>query len=65
MEGKGIGAIVGIFALLIGLAMVAVLVSQNAQTSSVIQALSSGGSNLIGAAIKPVTSNNGPFSSNG
>jgi hypothetical protein len=53
-----LGVIVTIFGLLIGLAMIAVLVSQNAQTSAVINAASSGGASLIGAAIKPVTSSN-------
>lgn len=62
---EGTGMIVGIFGLIVGLAMVAVLVSQKAQTSSVIQAIASGGSSLIGAAVAPVTgassSSNGVF----
>ena len=52
---SGVGAIIAIFGLIVGLAMVAVLVSQNAQTSAIIQALSSGGGSLIGAAVAPVT----------
>jgi hypothetical protein len=48
--------LLAIFTGIIGLAMVAVLVSQKAQTTSVIQALSTGGSGLIGAAVAPVTS---------
>jgi hypothetical protein len=52
---SGLATLVAIFALLIGLATVAVLVSQSAQTSSVIKALTSGGSALIGAAVAPVT----------
>lgn len=39
----------------IGLAVVAVLVSKNANTSGVIQASASGLANNIGAAISPVT----------
>ena len=52
---NGFGWIVGGFAAIVGLATVSILVSQKAQTSSVIQALSSGGANLIGAAVAPVT----------
>jgi CHASE1-domain containing sensor protein len=52
---KGVGALVAVFSLLIGLAMVAVLVSQKANTSAVIQALSSGGAGLLKAAVSPVT----------
>lgn len=51
----GIGGIVAAFGLVVGLAMVAVLVSQQAQTASVIGALTSGGASLIGAAVAPVT----------
>ncbi len=46
---------VAIFTGLIGVAMIAVLVSQKAQTAGVIQALASGVSSTIGAAVKPVT----------
>lgn len=52
---SGLGFLIAAFGLIVGLAMVAVLVSQQAQTSSVIQALSSGGASLIGAATAPVT----------
>ena len=51
----GLTTIIGIFAAFITLAMVAVLVSQKAQTSSIIGAFSSGGANLISAATAPVT----------
>ena len=51
---KGVGALVAIFSLIVGLAMVAVLVSQNAQTAAVIKALTGGGSGLIKAAVSPV-----------
>lgn len=40
---------------IVGLAIVSVLVSRNAQTSSVAQAVSSGFSNSIATAISPVT----------
>jgi hypothetical protein len=43
------------FTALIGLATIAVLVSQRAQTSNVIQALGSGVGSAIGAAVSPVT----------
>jgi hypothetical protein len=53
--GPGIIAIVtGI----IGLAIVAVVVSQNANTSSVIGASGSALSSVIGAAVSPVAGNN-------
>lgn len=40
----------------IGLAIIAVLVSQNAQTSSVIQGTGTALSSVIGAAVAPVSS---------
>jgi hypothetical protein len=42
---------------IVGLAIVAVLVSKNAQTASDIQAAASGFGNSIGEAISPVTGN--------
>jgi hypothetical protein len=51
----GVGGVIAIFTAIVGLAMVAVLVSQRSNTSSVISALTSGGSSLIGAAVAPVT----------
>ena len=51
--------IVGFFGVIVGLAMVAILISQKANTSSIIQALASGGSSLIGTAISPVTGASG------
>jgi hypothetical protein len=54
-SGSGIGALVAAFGAIVGLAMVAVLVSQRAQTSSIIQALASGTGSVIGAATAPVT----------
>jgi hypothetical protein len=51
----GTGAIVAIFGSLIGLAVIAVIVSQRAQTSSILQALGSAAGTAIGAATAPVT----------
>ena len=51
--------IVGAFGVLIGLAMVAVLVSQNAQTANVIQAIGGAVGQSIGAATAPVTNAGG------
>ena len=48
-------AFVALFTALIGLAVVAVIVSQRAQTASVIQALGGGVASAIGAATAPVT----------
>jgi hypothetical protein len=45
----------GVVALIIGLAVVAVVLSPKAQTSNVIQSGSSGLANLITAATSPVT----------
>lgn len=42
---------------IVGVAVVAVLVSKNAQTSSVIGALGSAFSNSLGAALSPVSGN--------
>jgi hypothetical protein len=55
----GLGFLIAAFGLIVGLAMVAVLVSQSAQTSSVIKALTSGGASLIGAAVAPVSGGSG------
>lgn len=49
------GAWLAAFTALIGLATVAVILSQNAQTASVLQALGSGVSTSIKAAVSPVT----------
>ena len=52
---KGLGVLIAIWTALIGLAMVAILISQKAQTANVVQALASGGGNLISAATAPIT----------
>ena len=51
----GTAALVGIFTAILGVAMVAIIVSQKANTSAVLQALSSGTSDVIKAAVSPVT----------
>jgi cell shape-determining protein MreC len=45
----------GIIASIVGLAILSVLISKKAQTSSVIQAMGTGLSQVIGAATKPVS----------
>ena len=52
---SGIGALVSIFASIIGLAVIAVIVSQKAQTAGILQALGSAAGTAIGAATAPVT----------
>ena len=51
-------AAVSVLAAIIGLAIVAVVVSKNAQTSTVIQAGGSALASVIGAAVSPVSGNN-------
>ena len=53
--GEGIVTIIGMF---VALAVVATLVSRNAQTSGVIQAGAGGVAEDIGAAVSPVTGQN-------
>lgn len=50
--------IVAVIALIVGVAMVAVLVSQKAQTPQVFQAGGSALAQVIGAAVSPVTGSN-------
>lgn len=52
---SGLGALVAIFTAIIGVSMVAVILSQRSQTASVLQALGSALSSTIGAAVSPVT----------
>jgi hypothetical protein len=56
MSGIGPG-IIAVITGIIGLAIVAVVVSKNAQTSSVIGAGGSALSSVIGAAVSPVSGN--------
>lgn len=57
--GAGLAAIL---TAIIGLAVIAVLVGQNSQTPSVIQAAGTGLAGLIGAAVSPVTGGSGGMS---
>ena len=57
MDSIGPG-IVSVIASIIGLAMIAVLVSQNAQTSSVITGAGTALSGVISAAVSPVSGSN-------
>jgi hypothetical protein len=52
---NGSGTIVGIFTALLTLAAIAVIVSQRAQTSSILNALGSAAAVSINAATAPVT----------
>jgi hypothetical protein len=54
-SGFGIAPVVIMFGMIVGLAMVAILVSQRANTSDVLRALTGGMSDLIKAATSPVT----------
>ena len=53
--GSGFGLAIIFFTSIVGLAMVAILISQKAATADVIKALASGTGNVIGAAVAPVT----------
>ena len=55
MMNKGLEAILTIAASIVGLAIIAVLVSKNANTTGVIKEASSGFANIIGAAVAPVS----------
>jgi lysophospholipase L1-like esterase len=57
--------IITIIVSIIGLAMVAVIVSQQAQTSNVIQAGGNALKSIIGAAVQPVSGNSLGFGSIG
>ena len=51
------GALLAAFTALLTVAVVAVIVSQHAQTSAVIQSLGTATAGAIGAAVAPVTAN--------
>lgn len=55
----GVSAIVAIFTAIVGVAIIAVLVSKNANTSNVISGLFSGFGNLVKTAVSPVTGDAG------
>lgn len=62
MTDNLINSVVTVATAIIGLAILAVLVSKNANTSGVISSLSSGLSKNITAAVSPVTGGFGGFS---
>jgi hypothetical protein len=55
MEDKGITAIVGILTGVIGISILAVLVSKQSNTASVLQAGAQGFSSILNAATSPVS----------
>lgn len=59
MSDNFINAMVAMVGTIVGLATIAVLVSKNANTSSVIQSASSGLSTDIATAVSPVTGSSG------
>jgi len=54
-EIPGTSTLMAVFFGIVGVAMIAVIVSQNAATAKVIQALGGGLSNVLNAATAPVT----------
>ena len=52
---KPLDALIGVLTAVIGVAIVAVIVSKNAQTGSVIQAAGSAFGSILGVALSPVT----------
>lgn len=63
--GKGWEALGAIAAAVVGLAIVSVLVSKNANTASVIQAGTGGFSQIIQAAVGPVSGSTGGIATGG
>jgi len=64
MDSQLIGGIVTVLTALIGVALLAVLVSNNANTSGVIQSAGGAFSNALTAAESPVTNSGGMFNFN-
>jgi hypothetical protein len=62
MSEQLITSVVTIFTALVGVAIVAVLVSKNANTSGVISAGASGFAQDLAAAVSPITGGSGSFS---
>lgn len=56
-------AIVSILTAVVGVAILATIVSKNSNTSGVISASGSAFSNILGTALSPVTGGNGGFAS--
>lgn len=55
MNGNFLGSLVTVLTAVLGVAIVAVLVSKNAQTPEVIKEFSTGFSSILGAATAPVS----------
>jgi len=51
----GVGAVVTVATAIVGVALLAVLVSKNANTAQVVQSFGSAFSGAIGAAVSPIT----------
>jgi PRD1 phage membrane DNA delivery len=60
MGDKALSGLIAIMTAVIGVAIVAVLVSKNAQTAGVLQAGFSGFSSVLSAATGPVLGSSGP-----
>ena len=56
---EGVTALVSVLTAIVGLAIIAVIVSKNANTSAVIQSGASGFSSIISAAVAPVSGGGG------
>jgi hypothetical protein len=65
MENQLVSGAVSIALAIVGIAVIAVLVGQNSQTGSVIQAATSGFASDIEAAVAPVSGGFGNFSGGG
>ena len=59
MGSQLINSLVTVALAIVGVAIVAVLVSRNAQTTSVVSSVSQGFSNALGTAISPVSGTSG------
>jgi len=65
MSEQLVTSVVTILMAIVGVAIIAVLVSKNAQTSQVIGAGASGFSQALGTALSPVTGGSGSFNFGG
>jgi hypothetical protein len=52
---SAVGQFIGLLTMIIGVAIIAVLVSKQAQTSQVMQSFFSGMSNLLAVVVSPIT----------
>lgn len=64
MADKALSAIIALVSAIIFLAVVSVVLSQKAATTGVISAAGNALSNVIGAAVNPVSGNGSSFSTN-